>query len=77
MPDPLLLAHILTVAALLDALVGIAFYVRWKGLRAHGRGTPLYARARDSRRAAIWAGASALVLLALAWLTPLGEVRLG
>ena len=76
MPDPLTLAHILTVAAVLDALVGVAFYVRWRGLRAHGRGTPLYARARDSRRAAIWAGASALLLLALAWATPLGDIIL-
>ena len=77
MPDPLLLGHVLTLAAVLDFLVAVAFYVRWQGLRAHGRGTPLYARARDSRRAAIWAGASALVILALAWLTPLGGVRLG
>ena len=77
MPQPLTLAHLLTLAAVLDALVGIAFYARWRGLRAHGRGTPLYARARDSRRAAFLAGGSALVILLLAWATPLGDVVLG
>ena len=76
MPQPLTLGHILTLAAILDALVGIAFYARWNGLRAHGRGTPLYARARDSRRAAFLAGGSALALLLLAWATPLGRIPL-
>ena len=76
MPQPLTLAHVLTLAAVLDALVGLAFYMRWSGLRAHGRGTPLYARARDSRRAAALAGGSALALLLLAWATPLGRIPL-
>ena len=77
MPDPLLLAHVLTVAAVLDAAVGVAFFIRWSANQGYGRGTPQYATARDSRRAAILAAVSALVILALAWLTPLGAVRLG
>ena len=76
MPDPLLLAHVLTLAALLDALVGAAFFARWQSNKGYGRGTPQYATARDSRRAAVWALGSAILILLLAWATPLGDIPL-
>ena len=75
-PDPLLLAHLLTLVAALDALAAIVFFARWSSLKRHGRGTPRYATARDSRRSALLTGGSALILLAIAWATPLGDIPL-
>ena len=75
-PDPLLLAHLLTLVAALDALVAAVFFARWTSLKGRGRGTPQYATARDSRRSALLTGGSALILLAIAWATPLGGIPL-
>jgi hypothetical protein len=77
MPQTLTLGQILlalaTVAALYS-LVQFAVSMRYTGGR-HGRGTPGHARGRDARRFTVWS-AAAVILLAAAWASPLGRIRL-
>jgi hypothetical protein len=78
MPDTItlgLVLHLLAGLCGFYALIQFALTQRYSG-PAHGRGTPGYARARDARRFAIWAGAAGLLFLLLAQLTPLGDVVL-
>jgi hypothetical protein len=78
MPETITLGHVLTALGALAALYGLvqfAVSMRYTG-PGHGRGTPGYARARDARRYTIWAVAAVLLLFALAWLTPLGEMAI-
>ena len=76
MPDPITLGHLLMLAGVVLIVAGgfLAFAaMRWSG---HGRGTPGYARARTSRRQALYAGILGLVLFAAGWFTPLRDVGL-
>jgi hypothetical protein len=63
--------HVLMIAAAADALGAAIYASRWLKYKDELRGTPLYARRRDARRLALLMGAVALVLLAIALLTPL------
>ena len=67
---------LIALLAAVAALWGLYQTSLWARHRSHGRGTPLYARARDGRRFAAWSFAAALLLLALGRLTPLGEITL-
>ena len=70
----LTVAHLLTALAAAAALVALMQYA---AARRHAvPGTPGYARARDARRYAVAAGGAALILFALAWLTPFGPIVL-
>jgi hypothetical protein len=76
LPDPITWGHLLMalgVAALLYALVQLVTYLRH---RAHGRGTPGYARARDGRRLALIGAGLGAALFALGCLTPLCEAAI-
>ena len=76
MPDPVTLGHVLMLVAALVALYGLVQLAAWLVNRSFGRGTPQYARARDGKRFAAWSFAVAALLLALACLTPIGEMAL-
>ena len=72
MPDTITLGHVLILLGALCALYALwqaSVFARHSGA---GRGTPQYARRRDGRRYAVWALLAALLLFALAMLTPLG-----
>jgi hypothetical protein len=76
MPETITLGHLL---ALIGALV--ALYALWQAsifLRhaGAGPGTPQYARRRDGKRYAVWALLVAAALVALGFLTPLGEMAI-
>ncbi|HEX9932063.1 MAG TPA: hypothetical protein VGB08_04420 [Allosphingosinicella sp.] len=74
-PSPVTLGHLLMLAGLLAALYGawqLVLFLR----SGHGPGTPLYARARDGRRRAVYAIAAAVLLLAAGCLSPLGQVTI-
>jgi len=73
----LTLAHVLMAVAALEALGALFYGLTWLRHRAELRGTPLYARGRDARRLTIWLAIFALLFLALACLTPLGDIPLG
>ena len=76
MPETITLGHVLLLLgalALLYALWQAAIFARHSGA---GRGTPQYARRRDGRRYAVWGLLVALLLFALGWLTPLGEMAI-
>ena len=70
-PDPITWGHVLMALAALAALAAIWYGLSWYRHRGTGRGTPLYARARDARRATIWSSVAAVILAALGCLTPL------
>jgi hypothetical protein len=76
MPETVTLGHLLILLGALAAL-----YAAWQAsvFARHGgagRGTPQYARRRDGRRYAVWGLLVALLLFALALLTPLGETAI-
>ena len=48
----------------------------WMKYSKELRGTPLYARGRDARRLTIWLVIGAVLMLGLAYLTPLGDIAL-
>ena len=63
--------QVLVGLAALAALGAVWYGLAFLRFRNELRGTPLYARRRDARRAAILATLAALVLAGLGWLTPL------
>lgn len=72
MPDTITLGHVLLLlaaVALAYALLQASAFVKHQGA---GPGTPQYARRRDGKRYAVWGLLVAILLLALATLTPLG-----
>ena len=76
MPETITLGHRL---ALLAALAGLYTLVQTSVFLRHqgaGPGTPQYARRRDGKRYAAWALLVALLLLALGFLTPLGDLAI-
>ena len=76
MPDSITLGHLLMLAGLLVALYGLVHAARWAQHRGHGYGTPLYARARDGRRYALWSLALGALLFVAGCFTRLSEVAL-
>ena len=76
MPDTITLGHLLILIAALVALYALYQASIWLKQRGHIYGTPQYARARDGRRYAVWSLIAALILAALACLTPLGEMAI-
>jgi len=76
MMENLTLCHILVALAALDLIAAIIFGMRWMRYSSELRGTPLYARGRDARRLTIWLVIGAVILLILAYLTPLGDIAL-
>ena len=77
MPENLTLCHVLTALAALDLLAAVYFGMTWMKYSNELRGTPLYARKRDARRLTIWLVIGAVLMLVLAYLTPLGDIALG
>lgn len=75
--ENLTVGHVLLVVAAFEALGAIFCGLAWMRHRSELRGTPLYARGRDARRLTLWLAVSALFLLLLAALTPLGHIPLG
>ena len=75
--ENLTLCHVLTALAALDLLAAVFFGMSWMKYSKELRGTPLYARGRDARRLTIWLAIGAVLMLALAYLTPLGDIALG
>ena len=76
MPETITLGHVLLIlaaAAMVFALVQTSVYLRHQGA---GPGTPQYARRRDGRRYAAWALLVVFLLLALGFLTPLGDMAI-
>jgi|GEM_PF-1462927 len=76
LPDPVTLGHALMLLGVLAGLYGLwqlALFLRHRG---HGRGTPLYARARDGRRFGLWAVAAGALLYLAGCFTPLAEVAI-
>ena len=63
--------HVLIALAALAALGAVWYGLAFLRFRNERRGTPLYARRRDARRAAIYAGLVAVLLAAIGWFTPL------
>jgi uncharacterized membrane protein YiaA len=75
-PDPVTLGHVLMLLGVLAALLGLwqlSVFLRHRG---HGRGTPLYARARDGRRFGIVALALGALLYVAGCFTPLAEIAI-
>ena len=72
-PSPLTWGHVLMALALLAFLYALVQATVYLKHRAHGRGTPGYARARDGRRYALVGAAVGLLLLAIGCLTPLAQ----
>jgi len=76
MPETITLGHLLLLLgalALLYALWQASIFMKHASA---GRGTPQYARRRDGRRYAVWGLCVALLLAALALLTPIGEMAI-
>ena len=74
--ENLTLCHVLTALAALDLLAAAFFGMTWMKYNKELRGTPLYARGRDARRLTIWLVIGAVLMLALAYLTPLGDMAI-
>jgi hypothetical protein len=71
MPDTITWGHVLMALAALAALGAIWYGIAWLRYRDAGRGTPLYARGRDARRAAVCGAVVAVLLGVIGCLTPL------
>ena len=76
MMENLTVCHVLTALAALDLLAAVFFAMTWMKYSKELRGTPLYARGRDARRLTIWLAIGAVLMLGLAYLTPLGDIAL-
>jgi hypothetical protein len=66
--------HILLLVAAIDLIAALGFVASAQRHAGYGRGTPQYARARTSRRAAVYAVAMAIAIAAAGWLTPLRDM---
>jgi hypothetical protein len=76
MPETITLGHVLLLlaaGAMVYALLQTSVFLRHQGA---GPGTPQYARRRDGKRYAAWAVVAVLLLLALGFLTPLGDLAI-
>jgi hypothetical protein len=74
MPETITLGHLLVLLGALAALYALyqaSVFLKHQGA---GPGTPQYARRRDGKRYAVWGLLAALLLVALGFLTPLGEM---
>ena len=76
MPETITLGHLLVLLGALAGLYALFQASIFLKHRGAGRGTPQYARRRDGRRYAIWGLLAAALLVALACLTPLGEMAI-
>jgi hypothetical protein len=76
MPATITLGHLLVAMGIADALVAALLGVNVSRNEGHSPGTPQYARARAAKRTALVALASAVVLVLLGLLTPLGDIVL-
>jgi hypothetical protein len=76
MMENLTLCHVLVALAAIDLVAAAFCAMTWMKYKDELRGTPLYARRRDARRLTIWLVLGAVVMLALAYLTPLGDIAL-
>jgi hypothetical protein len=76
MPATINLGHVLLLVAAIDLVAAVGFVLSSQRHAGYGRGTPQYARARTSRRAALYALVSAVVFAAAGWLTPLRDIAL-
>ena len=76
MIENLTLCHVLVALAALDLVAAILFGMRWMKYSSELRGTPIYARGRDARRVTIALVIGAVLMLALAYLTPLGGIAI-
>ena len=76
MPDTITFGHLLMLAGLLVGLYGLVHAARWARHRGHGYGTPLYARARDGRRYALWSLAAGAFLFLAGCFTPLSDLAI-
>ena len=74
--ENLTVCHVLVALAALDLVAAALLGMRWMKYSKELRGTPLYARGRDARRLTIWLAIGAVLMLALAYLTPLGDIAL-
>lgn len=70
-PETITWGHVLIALAALAALGAIWYGLAFLRFRNERRGTPLYARRRDARRAAIYASVAALLFAGIGWFTPL------
>ena len=70
------IGHLLLLIAAIDLIAGLSFLASSRRHAGYGRGTPQYARARTSRRAALYAFVSAIAFAAIGWLTPLRDLGL-
>jgi hypothetical protein len=75
-PDPITWGHVLMALGLLALLYAAVQLVTYLRHRAHGRGTPGYARARDGRRNALVGAGLGALLPALGCLTPLCDAAI-
>ena len=76
MPETITLSHVLLLLAaiaMVFALAQTSVFMKHSGA---GPGTPQYARRRDGKRYAAWALVAALLLLAIGFVTPLGDIAL-
>ena len=70
------LGHVLLLVAAIDLVAAAGFMMNSQRHAGHGRGTPRYARARTSRRAALYAVVTAIVFAIVGVLTPLRDIAL-
>lgn len=76
LPDPITWGHALMLLGLLAGLYGLWQLLVFLRHRGHGRGTPLYARARDGRRYALWGLLGGALLFAAGCFTPLRDLAI-
>ena len=70
------LGHVLLLAAAIDLVAAAGFMLNSQRHAGYGRGTPQYARARTSRRAALYAVVTAILLGIAGAATPLRGIAL-
>ena len=76
MPVTITLGHVLLLAAAIDLIAAAGFMMNSKRYAGYGRGTPQYARARTSRRAALYAVVTGALFGIAGALTPLRDIAL-
>ena len=76
MPATITIGHILLLVAAVDLVAAAGFVMSAQRHAGYGRGTPQYARARTSRRAALYAVVTAVLLGIAGAATPLRDMTL-